>query len=540
MENNWLAVRVVELTVTYLAHSTLFLGAAWLSLRVVDTYRSRRDRAPSESPALPFHPSVVDRLWKWSAILALATAPLSVLSGQSQPTWEWSWSELPESQIVEASEAVSPGGAVEVDMPPATESVSRNHRPLGEMSMALDDAAHPNPAASVVPFIEVDSQVEDSDETALRISTAIGEMTSPITSDRIENDVPSPVVSAALIESPMNSIRDASPYQRPGQLFGFALLLWYSATGSWLLVRCLWLHRHLARYTPIEGSLRREVDRLHPQGRTIRLLRAGARPHPSASVCRSQDEPFACGVFRWTIVIPEWVERDLSPAEMKALLAHEVAHLVRRDPLWQWLGEMLCTCFAFQPLNFVARRGWRQVAELLCDDWAVERQVPATTLASSLAQIAEGRLERGAGLMGLTAVGRVGSLTSRINWLLRSERRTEPKRTRFRMLVPLLTFSAGCLVGTYGPRLSLVTSLEAASVGDASAVWSEIQYDMRETRNELALIESRLADDVDSSLAKSAAQLRERVTLLHEELSQSRLAPPHRVGATQSSTKGIR
>ncbi|MBP86430.1 MAG: hypothetical protein CMJ64_06910 [Planctomycetaceae bacterium] len=132
-----------------------------------------------------------------------------------------------------------------------------------------------------------------------------------------------------------------------------------------------------------DGTARRTLDRFlkrHKIRRRIRLLTA-----------RNQSEPIAYGLFRWTIVLPEGAEDRLERNELKALLAHEVAHLVRGDVRWLWAGRVLCTCFAFQPLNFLARKRWQQVAEYLCDDWALERGVRSLSLARCLTQVAEWR-----------------------------------------------------------------------------------------------------------------------------------------------------
>src|SRR5205807_2459997 len=84
-------------------------------------------------------------------------------------------------------------------------------------------------------------------------------------------------------------------------------------------------------------------------------------------------EPAAFGIGRWTIVIPGRAISDLSHDELRALLAHELAHLVRGDSLWLGVSRAVCSCLAFQPLNHLARREWQRAAEFLCDRWAVDR-----------------------------------------------------------------------------------------------------------------------------------------------------------------------
>jgi hypothetical protein len=287
-----------------------------------------------------------------------------------------------------------------------------------------------------------------------------------------------------------------------------------------LAMRILSLHRLLARCVPIDGAILRELQNLTSGRCRIRLLRSRAVT-PSVIEKHRWDcvtEPFACGVFRWTIVLPDWIERELSPAERKALLAHEVAHLVRRDPLWLMIGEILCACLAFQPLNFLARRRWQRATELICDDWAVERHVSSTSLANCIARIAELRLTGRTTALGLTAVGDAGALTHRIEWLLRCEREAQPKRRHGRVFATMLTFAAGILVSVNGPHLSLVFSAEAGDEFEEIAVWDRMENDMTEILNQLTLIESQLSGDVEA--APLAESLRVRAAELKQRLSR--------------------
>ena len=71
------------------------------------------------------------------------------------------------------------------------------------------------------------------------------------------------------------------------------------------------------------------------------------------------------------------------------MLAHEVAHLVRRDPQWLIVARAMEVVFFMQPLNRLARRRMQEVAEYLCDDWAVSRMSQPVTLARCLAAVAE-------------------------------------------------------------------------------------------------------------------------------------------------------
>jgi len=61
----------------------------------------------------------------------------------------------------------------------------------------------------------------------------------------------------------------------------------------------------------------------------------------------------------------------LTPPQRESVMAHELGHLVRRDPLLRVAAEVLAAVFFFQPLHRVARRELAECAELLCDGFAV-------------------------------------------------------------------------------------------------------------------------------------------------------------------------
>ena len=321
-----------------------------------------------------------------------------------------------------------------------------------------------------------------------------------------------------------NSIQITSvrfnPHLNGIQVAGAAILVWLSVSLIRFSMRTLKLHRILARCQPDHGPLLRELHQLSSYRRKIRLLRS-EWTDPGANAKHNHDSatgPFACGLFRWTIVLPDWIEQELSPAELKALLAHEVAHLVRRDAFWQVIGEFLCSSLAFQPLNFLARNRWQRATELICDDWAIEQHISSTSLANCLTRIAELHLARRTSQLGLTAVGEAGSLTHRIEWLLRSEREVVTKHRPNRLYATIFTMAAAILVGINGPHLSLTFSAEADTTRDEIAALNLIEADMTEIVNQLFVIESLLPDDAEETslaenLHKRAAALQQRLSL---------------------------
>ena len=98
--------------------------------------------------------------------------------------------------------------------------------------------------------------------------------------------------------------------------------------------------------------------------------------------------PIAFGILRPEICVPSRVLHGLNEAQQDCVLAHELAHLVRRDPAWLALLHLVERVLFVQPLNHVAVRRLREVAEYCCDAWAVERTGDRLTLARCLTEVA--------------------------------------------------------------------------------------------------------------------------------------------------------
>ncbi len=106
------------------------------------------------------------------------------------------------------------------------------------------------------------------------------------------------------------------------------------------------------------------------------------------SVSERLPVPFAHGWLRREICLPQRLVDDLSIDEQEAVLAHEMAHHERRDPLWQAMARWTAALLFFQPLNRRACRELAQRAELSCDGRAAEITGHPMALASSLTTIA--------------------------------------------------------------------------------------------------------------------------------------------------------
>ncbi len=73
------------------------------------------------------------------------------------------------------------------------------------------------------------------------------------------------------------------------------------------------------------------------------------------------------GVLRPRVVVPP----GLAPEDAAMALAHETAHVRRRDPQWSFVADLVCTGLWFAPPVWLCARAMRAEAEVSCDADAV-------------------------------------------------------------------------------------------------------------------------------------------------------------------------
>ena len=317
---------------TYLLHSTLLLGGAWVAWKLL----------PDEALA------VKETLWRTALLGGIFTASLQVGLAVEPGLGSWRLG--------------SPAGK---DPLPLVATVSR-------------------PAASHVA-------ISLSSSEPSRVETVVARR------ERAE----SPGVDAAATSVP------------PTGWSRWILAAWaigVLATVGWLAVSCLALAGRLKdRRVIAAGRLRALLVRLQEAARmTGVVLSASARI----------GSPMAFGWRRREICLPERVASNMTAEQQELILAHELAHHARRDPVWLLAGRLIGCVLFFQPLNRIAGRRLREIAEYRCDDWAVEHTGRPITLARCLADVAEWSLRSGAPLPVPTLAAERGRLGRRVARLL--------------------------------------------------------------------------------------------------------------------------
>src|SRR5262249_20734263 len=144
------------------------------------------------------------------------------------------------------------------------------------------------------------------------------------------------------------------PRAAPGALHGL-LLLWLlgvagvgaQVLGDWRRTRRLRSSGQAVRDEALLADCRALSRRFH------------GRPAPAPLPADGLPCPVLVGVARPAVVLPASFPAQFTPSQMRLMLAHELAHLKRRDLLWAWLPSLARVLFFFHPLVWLAEGEWR-------------------------------------------------------------------------------------------------------------------------------------------------------------------------------------
>lgn len=221
----------------------------------------------------------------------------------------------------------------------------------------------------------------------------------------------------------------------------------------WLLGVALMLVRHVAALRALTAMERRPYELLPPEwARRVDEIRRALGIARSVAVRLSAEvaTPFAARLLRPAIWLPLGLLTRTPAAQLEALLAHELAHIARRDWLWNGIQCAVECLLFFHPAVWWLGRRIRQEREHACDDLAVAACGDAIALAEALAALECDR--HPSPRLALAANG--GSLMKRITRLLSGP----PSRGRWGALASLGALSIAGLV--------LITQVGAAGLPD--------------------------------------------------------------------------
>ncbi|MBW3571405.1 MAG: HEAT repeat domain-containing protein [Gemmatimonadetes bacterium] len=142
----------------------------------------------------------------------------------------------------------------------------------------------------------------------------------------------------------------------------------------------------------------------------VRLLRA-----PGAAM------PMTWGILHPAVLVP--ADADGWTAERKrVVLLHELAHVARRDCLWQTLASLCCAAYWFHPGVWWAARRMRIEREQACDDRVLRAGTRTAEYAGHLLEVARSFQPRPLAAAAAVAMARRSQLEGRVLAVLETAR----------------------------------------------------------------------------------------------------------------------
>ena len=116
----------------------------------------------------------------------------------------------------------------------------------------------------------------------------------------------------------------------------------------------------------------------------------GMRRAPKVIVVSDQRAPFATGLIRPRILLPEDA-LNWSSEVLKAVVMHELAHISRRDLWMQCAGNLACAIHWFNPLVWFLHRRLAREREYVADSLVVESGTNPRAYANALLDVASAK-----------------------------------------------------------------------------------------------------------------------------------------------------
>lgn len=216
-------------------------------------------------------------------------------------------------------------------------------------------------------------------------------------------------------------------------------VVWAAGVAIWLAVaaiRILRFRKLLARTRPANAGLQQEVAQLAAD--------FGLRSLPQVRIAAGVMPPLTWALWgRPVVLLPSKLLDELTDAERHTLLAHELAHLKRRDHLVRWLEIAAVGLNWWQPVAWFTQMQLHRASEECCDAWVIRRFPQLTrAYAEALLKTVDFLAAAQPSLpIGSTGFGQAHQLKRRFEMILH-----ERKNDRMTWLVRLMVAAVACVV----------------------------------------------------------------------------------------------
>ncbi len=142
----------------------------------------------------------------------------------------------------------------------------------------------------------------------------------------------------------------------------------------------------------------------------IQAERLGLRVLPALRWCNKVPVPVVIGVFRPVILLPAFAATGLTIDQLQAVMAHELAHIRRYDPVLNVLQRVIESLLFFHPAVWWVSRQITNEREHACDELVLTAGPCRIQYADALVRMAELSCQRGQ--LPVTALAATGSSTT--------------------------------------------------------------------------------------------------------------------------------
>jgi beta-lactamase regulating signal transducer with metallopeptidase domain/uncharacterized protein involved in exopolysaccharide biosynthesis len=310
-------------------------------------------------------------------------------------------------------------------------------------------------AAPVVTYLSLAAtQIPSRDSAIAAVGPAGSSLTKPLPLDSTLHDGrparaiyigpatdadPPPAVARTSAAPVAQTVTAVAPPPAPS-LLAAVVLAWaigVSGLSIWRVAGWIYLRRRLRLTTPIGEPW--------PAQLTSLAKRLGVARAVSLAEAAWVAVPAVVGILRPVILLPAAVLSGLTPNQLEAILAHELAHVRRQDLLVNLLQAVLETVMFYHPAMWWVSARIREEREHCCDDLA--------------AAVAPSRVEYAAGLATMELVRGDRPLPAHLALAVRG-RAAGPLLRRVRRLLGLPA----------GPRTTSTRHLAAAVIAAACVV----------------------------------------------------------------------
>ena len=153
------------------------------------------------------------------------------------------------------------------------------------------------------------------------------------------------------------------------RLTSWLMLMWFSSAAAFLIL-------YLDRLNQIRHLIKNsEIIHDRTMADVIRRWKTKYRIKRKITLLKldQKSSPFTTGLLRPKICLPADLLRTRDLTLIEAVLAHEMAHIVRLDYLWLKIQDLIKIIYFFNPMVWAANSRFHVLRECICDHMVLSR-----------------------------------------------------------------------------------------------------------------------------------------------------------------------